>query len=258
MLSAVLRSTFAAQRVLQRAHPPQRCWTSVLTGASGGSASCSSKRDTGQLKSHCLSGLFQRTQTHNALFEVRNQYVHCSAVRLKKRAPPEPLFPNSDLKHLFEGPKPALILGFAGMIPFVSSILIISGTETYYPQLHYAQVAYAASMISFLGGARWGFALPESSPAKPDWINLSNSVVPCLLGCITMLMTDNIAVAATMAVLGFGIALHYDVSLLPTYPSWFKAIRIIMTIVAFCSLVLPFLLLKFFPEKNPLLRTKGF
>lgn len=219
-------------------------------GASGGSASCSSKRDSGQLKSHCLSGLIQRTQTHNALFEVRNQCFHSSAVRLKKRPPREPLFPKSELKHLFEGPKPALILGFAGLIPFVSPILFMSATETYYPELAYAQVAYAASIISFLGGARWGFALPESSPAKPDWINLANSVVPCLLGCLTMLMCDNIIPAATMAIIGFGIALHYDLSLLPTYPSWFKALRIVMTNVAFFSLICTLYTYGVCPENN--------
>lgn len=240
---------------MQWAHPPQRCWTSVLTGASGGSASCSSKRDSGQVKSHCLSGLLQRTQTHNALFEVRNQCFHSSAVRLKKRAPPEPLpreldLVRYDMKHLFEGPKPALVLGFAGLIPFVSPTLLMAVTGTFYPQLAYAQIAYAASIMSFLGGARWGFALPESSPAKPDWINLANSVVPSLLAWITMMMCDNIVPAATMVIVGLGIALHYDLSLLPTYPSWFKALRTVLTIVAFFSLVGTIMMHGIYPEKN--------
>ncbi|XP_017275912.1 transmembrane protein 69-like [Kryptolebias marmoratus] len=256
MLSAVLRTTFATQRVLQWAHPPQRCWTSALTGAFGGSASCcSSKRNSGQVKPPCLSGLFQRTQTRNALFVVRNQCFSSSAVRLKKRAPPEPVSRELDLvrydmKHLWEGPKPALLLGFAGLIPFVSPTLLMAVTESYYPQLAYAQLAYAASIISFLGGARWGFALPESSPAKPDWMNLANSVVPSLLAWITMLMCDNIVPAATMVIMGLGITLHYDLSLLPTYPSWFKALRTVLTFVAFFSLLGTLIINGVYPEKN--------
>ncbi|XP_013877287.1 transmembrane protein 69 [Austrofundulus limnaeus] len=256
MLSAVLRrSTFAAQRVLQWAHPPQRCWTSTLTGASGGSAfSCSSKRDSGHVKPPRASGLL-RTPTLSALFEVRGQCFSCSAVKLKKRARPEPPprqlgLVRYDMEHLWKGPKPALILGFAGLIPFVCPTYLMAATETYYPDLVYAQLAYAASIVSFLGGARWGFALPECSPAKPDWINLANSVVPALFASIAMLMCDTIIPAITMAIMGLGIALHYDLSLLPTYPSWFKALRTVLTIVAFLSLLGTLTLNGVYPEKN--------
>ncbi|MEQ2195563.1 Transmembrane protein 69, partial [Xenoophorus captivus] len=155
-----------------------------------------------------------------------------------------------DMKHLWKGPKPALYLGFAGLIPFISPTLLMAVTESYYPQLAYAQVAYAASIVSFLGGARWGFALPESSPAKPDWINLANSVVPSLLAWIAMLISDSIVPAASMVIIGLGISLHYDLSLLPTYPSWFKALRTVLTIVAFFSLLGTLLMNGFYPNKD--------
>lgn len=176
-------------------------------------------------------------------------------MKLKKRAPPEPPpreldLVRYDMKHLWEGPKPALILGFAGLIPFVSPTLLMGVTETYYPELAYAQLAYAASIVSFLGGARWGFALPESSPAKPDWINLANSVVPSLLAWVAVLMCDSILPATTMAIMGLGIALHYDLSLLPTYPSWFKALRTVLTIVAFFSLLGTLMINGVYPEKS--------
>ena len=141
------------------------------------------------------------------------------------------------MKDLWKGPKPALYLGFAGLIPFVAPPLLMAVTESYSPELAYAQLAYGASIVSFLGGARWGFALPESSPAKPDWMNLANSVVPSLLAWVSMLMSDSIVPAATMVIMGLGISLHYDLSLLPTYPSWFKALRAILTTVAFFSLI---------------------
>ena len=123
-------------------------------------------------------------------------------------------------------------------------------SEIYIPELAYAQLAYGASILSFLGGARWGFAVPESSPAKPDWINLANSVVPSLLAWVAMLMSDSIIPAVTMVIMGLGISLHYDLSLLPTYPSWFKALRSVLTFVAFFSLIGTLVIKEIYPEKN--------
>lgn len=251
------------------AGPPQTCWTSALTGASvGGSGSLQtcwastarlpfSERDNGRVKPPAVLGfdLFQRTQTRAAPFLVRSQHFHSSAVRLKKRLQPEPPpreldLLRYDMKDLWKTPKPALYLGFAGLIPFVAPALLMGVTESYYPELAYAQLAYGASIVSFLGGARWGFALPESSPAKPDWINLTNSVVPSLIAWVTMLMSDSIIPAATMIIMGLGISLHYDLALLPTYPSWFKALRAVLTFVAFFSLLGTLMSNTIFQEKK--------
>ncbi|KAK1896983.1 Transmembrane protein 69 [Dissostichus eleginoides] len=267
MLSVIFkRSTFAAKQVLHWAGPAQRCWTSVLPGASGAGSSSlqtcwasTARDDRGAKSSSVLSSrrieFFQRTQTHAAPSIVRNQHFHSSAVRLKKRPklpePPRELnLLGYDMKDLWKGPKPALYLGFAGLLPFVAPTLLMAVTENYYPELAYAQLAYGASILSFVGGARWGFALPESSPAKPDWINLSNSVVPSLFACMSMMLSDNIVPADTMVIMGLGIALHYDLALLPTYPSWFKALRLVLTIVAFLSLLGTIVIHGIYPEKK--------
>lgn len=196
-----------------------------------------------------------RTQTCVAPFLVRNQHFHSSAVRLKKRVQPEPPpreldLLRYDMKDLWKSPKPALYLGFAGLIPFVAPTLFMAVSGLYFPELAFAQVAYGASILSFLGGVRWGFALPESSPAKPDWMNLANSVVPSLLAWVAMLLSDSIIPAGTMVIMGLGISLHYDLSLLPTYPSWFKALRSILTTVAFFSLVGTLVMQGLYPEKK--------
>ncbi|XP_069377565.1 transmembrane protein 69-like [Paralichthys olivaceus] len=266
MLAVIFRRCpLAARKVLHQVGPPQRCWTSVLTGAPGGGRgslqSCwassamlpSTRRCPGLLDPPAEP--FQRTQTHVSPFVARNQHFHSSAVKLKKRPQPEPPpreldLLRYDMKDLWKGPKPALYLGFAGLIPFVSPTVLMAVTECYLPELAYAQLAYGASILSFLGGARWGFALPEKSPAEPDWINLANSVVPSLLAWVAMLMSDSIIPAATMVIMGLGISLHYDLSLLPTYPSWFKALRSILTIVAFFSLVGTLAINEIFPEKK--------
>lgn len=263
MFSVIFRrSTFAAQKVWHWAGSPHRCWTSALTGASvGGSSSLQtswtstarlpfSERDKGQVKAPADLA-YRRV----APFLVRKQPFHSSAVRLKKRPTPEPPpreldLLRYDMKDLWKSPKPALYLGFAGLIPFVTPTLFMAVMETYCPELAFAQLAYGASIVSFLGGARWGFALPESSPAKPDWINLANSVVPSLFAWSTMLMCDSITPAVIMVIMGLGISLHYDLSLLPTYPSWFKALRSVLTIVAFFSLFGTLIIHSVYPEKK--------
>lgn len=257
MLSTVFRgNTFTTQKVLQWAGCSQRCWTSSRPGAANGALGSLVARRAVTQK---CSAAFTRTEPlprtpATASFVMNHQY-HSSPVRLKKRSQPEPPpreldLLRYDMKDLKTSPKPALCLGFAGLIPFVTPTLFMAVTESYLPDLAFAQVAYGASILSFLGGARWGFSLPESSPAQPDWINLTNSVIPSLLAWVAMLMADSIVSAGTMVIMGLGISLHYDLSLLPTYPSWFKALRAVLTLVAFFSLVGTLTMSGIFPEKK--------
>lgn len=141
------------------------------------------------------------------------------------------------LKALFQASKPALYLGFSGLIPFLSAPVLMAATNSFYPEIAYAQMVYGASIVSFLGGARWGFSLPDGSPALPDWKNLGNSVVPSLMAWMAFLCRDNIAEGTLIVIMGLGLSLHYDLTLLPGYPAWFKAQRTILTLVATFSLV---------------------
>ncbi|KAM6948141.1 transmembrane protein 69 [Aplochiton taeniatus] len=154
------------------------------------------------------------------------------------------------MKALTQAPKPALYLGFSGLLPFVAAPLLMVATQSFYAEVAYAQVVYGASIVSFLGGARWGFAIPEGSPAQPDWMNLGNGVVPSLLAWLALLCRDNITEGALLVIMGLGLSLHYDLILLPGYPGWFKAMRTILTLVATFSLVATLTLQKLCPEKK--------
>ncbi|XP_030647574.1 transmembrane protein 69 [Chanos chanos] len=192
---------------------------------------------------------------------VRVQAFHQCAQREKKHKPEEPGQRELDLlrydmRDIKNTPKPALYLGLSGLIPFVSAPLLMAVMETYIPEVAFAHVAYGASIVSFLGGARWGFALPEGSPAKPDWLNLANSVVPSLIAWVALLASDDITQAGILVIMGLGISLHYDLSLLPTYPSWFKALRTILTTVAVFSLVGTLIIKTAYPEKRYLTQKK--
>lgn len=154
------------------------------------------------------------------------------------------------MKALIEGPKPALYLGLSGLIPFLSAPLLMAATQSFYPEVAFAQMVYGASIVSFLGGARWGFAIPAGGPAEPNWMNLGNSVVPSLLAWLALLCRDNITEGVLVVIMGLGLSLHYDLILLPGYPGWFKALRTLLTLVATFSLVATLALKKVCPEKK--------
>ncbi|NXG75015.1 TMM69 protein, partial [Baryphthengus martii] len=174
-------------------------------------------------------------------YAIKLQAFHTSLPFFKKKTPEESETKGSgvlqrSMKSLQDSPKPALYLSLAGLIPFVSVPLSMAIQGTYYPELAFAQVMYGAVTVSFLGGMRWGFALPENSPAKPDWMNLANSTIPPLLAWQALLFRD-MTEGAVMLVMALGVALHYDVSLLPTYPRWFKVLRVVGTVVMVLSLL---------------------
>ncbi|NWI67273.1 TMM69 protein, partial [Todus mexicanus] len=174
-------------------------------------------------------------------YAIKLQAFHTSLPFFKKKTPNEFETQNvgvvrRSMKSLEDSPKPALYLSLGGLVPFVSVPLVMAIQGTYYPELAFAQVTYGAATVSFLGGMRWGFALPENSPAKPDWMNLANGIVPPILAWQALLLKD-ITVGAIMLVIALGIALHYDVSLLPTYPRWFKVLRVVGTVVMVVSLL---------------------
>ncbi|XP_051944779.1 transmembrane protein 69-like [Hippocampus zosterae] len=154
------------------------------------------------------------------------------------------------LRALTQAPKPALYLGFSGLIPFVTAPFLMAITQSFYPEVAHAQMLYGACIVSFLGGARWGFAIPDGSPAEPDWMNLGNSVVPSLLAWLALLCRDNVVEGAMLVMMGLGLSLHYDLTLLPGYPAWFKAMRTVLTLVATFSLVATLILKKFCTEKK--------
>ncbi|XP_061859284.1 transmembrane protein 69 [Colius striatus] len=176
-----------------------------------------------------------------SLHATRLQGFHTSLPFFKKKTSKESESKNSgvlrrSMQALKDSPKPALYLSLAGLIPFVSVPLLMAIQGTYHPELAFAQVTYGAATVSFLGGMRWGFALPEDSPAKPDWLNLANSTIPLLFAWQALLFKD-ITSGAVMLVMALGVALHYDLALLPTYPRWFKVLRVVGTLVMVFSLL---------------------
>nr|XP_020013233.1 LOW QUALITY PROTEIN: transmembrane protein 69 [Castor canadensis] len=183
----------------------------------------------------------------------KTQCYHMSPCCFKKKQKQTdlPARPPRNITYLLHSPKPALYVTLGGLIPFVAPPLVMVMTKTYIPLLAFTQVAYGASFLSFLGGVRWGFTLPEGSPAKPDYLNLANSIAPLLFSWFAFLISEGLREAIVIVMIGLGIALHVDLFLLPCYPNWFKALRIVITLVALFSLAVTVVLEDIYPEKGP-------
>lgn len=84
-------------------------------------------------------------------------------------------------------PRPALVLGVAGLIPFVwgalsfmSPHLTMLGATWFGPRFigPYVQIAYGTVILAFMSGVLWGFA--TKAEAGQAWLAYGLSVIPAL------------------------------------------------------------------------------
>ncbi len=142
--------------------------------------------------------------------------------------------PNSNI------PKPALILGIAGLIPFFG----LAAAITLHVQVPYGSaslwlVAYGAVILSFMGGAQWGLA--TSNGKSSNWRAFSVSVVPALIAWPALFLPITWALA-TLSVTFAGL-LAYDLWTIRRgeAPAWYGQLRLGLTAAVVLCLTLAIL-----------------
>ena len=95
----------------------------------------------------------------------------------------------------------ALVLGLAGLLPFLLCGLLAVGQDG--DRAAFALVGYGAVILAFLGGVHWGFALREPA-AGGERARLTLGVVPSLVGWLALLLTMAVNAAAGMGLLLVG------------------------------------------------------
>ncbi|NIA68158.1 DUF3429 domain-containing protein [Pelagibius litoralis] len=137
---------------------------------------------------------------------------------------------------LAEVPRPALVLGFAGLIPFVAAGfgVWLAG----YPQNLIAldiQLAYGAVILSFMGAVHWGLAMADRSVAI-GYRRLGWSVVPALIGWLALLL--NPVYGLLLMTIGFAGVYFGDLRSIAAghTPSWYRALRKPLTIIVIAAL----------------------
>lgn len=135
----------------------------------------------------------------------------------------------------------AWALGLAGLIPFWGAALALwVGPPTLRGAALLALLAYAAVILSFVGGARWGVeaARPEGPRAAP----LVLSILASLLAWGALVGAASVPPAGQLLLLGAGLLLAglWDI-LAASLPSWYRRLRMVLTVGALLAVVVGWL-----------------
>ena len=130
-------------------------------------------------------------------------------------------------------------LGFAGLIPFWGLALAHGSGVPFGASLTASATAlatYAATILSFLGGIRWGLAIRTNNQtfASRDY---ATSVIPQLLGWAALALPDPwrlVSLAALLVILGL---LDHDLVTRGMAPSWFGRLRLVLSMGAAAALL---------------------
>ena len=139
-------------------------------------------------------------------------------------------------------PTPALLLGLAGLVPFIVTAVQVSTGWPLSPRLTgpalYHLTVYGAVILSFLGGVQWGFA--AARPARHPiaaWRRYVVSMLPPLAAWagLWLFPRQGLLVLA----LSFGLALFYDIwsTSAGEAPRWYGRLRMGLTAVAIVCLL---------------------
>lgn len=127
-------------------------------------------------------------------------------------------------------PRPALLLGWAGVIPFV--LLTAASVLDIHPlslDPRMALRAYGACILSFMGGVQWGVMLPREGGPVP-FFRYAISVLPALLAFLCLLIPNTSGLIGL--VVGFLALLVYDLSTVRQglAPRWYASLRVQLTL----------------------------
>mgnify|MGYP002780725326 CR=1 FL=1 len=132
-------------------------------------------------------------------------------------------------------PLPALLLGFAGLIPPAAlTAVALLDLGLFAPSTPGFVLTYAAVILSFLGGSWWGFVSREE---RPSWVLLGIAVLPALGGWAAIFSFQ--PPAALFGLAGALVAtLAVDALLVRRglAPGWWMKLRIPLSLgLALCS-----------------------
>lgn len=140
-----------------------------------------------------------------------------------------------------EPPRLAILLGYAGLVPFVSGALgiwvIPMGWRAFVLE---ALLDYAVVILAFMGAIHWGLAMRADASDERAQMQLGLSVIPPLLGWLAiaggmpMWLTLPICLAAF---LGLYLA-DVRATKLGLAPRWYPGLRAPLTVIVALSLVL--------------------
>lgn len=123
-------------------------------------------------------------------------------------------------------PRGLKLLGWSGVLPFATALVVAALQPSFRPVALAAFIAYGATILSFLGGARWGRGL-ASSCASGRYVE---AVMPSLLAFAALLLIRHPGGALWLLALGFAIWLLLDLRD-PLWSPAYKRMRLGISLV---------------------------
>ncbi|XP_055350141.1 transmembrane protein 69-like [Paramacrobiotus metropolitanus] len=143
-----------------------------------------------------------------------------------------------EAQNIGKGPLPVLVVGGASMLPFVTVPFMCLMGGSCDASWAFSQVAYSASILSFLGGIRYAVTLGLRGGSTPDTIDyrvLAPAIGPVVASWLSLLFPTPLAL---LTVAGSLVGMAYVDVLHSPYPDWYKGLRFVLTSVAVVSLML--------------------
>lgn len=141
-------------------------------------------------------------------------------------------------------PRPALVLGWLGVLPFAAlALLSVTGGVLWPSAAGSALVLYAVVILSFMGGAQWGLAMAMPRGGQTAMgPRLAISVLPALAAFGLWYAPPTMALMGLATV--FVALLGYDIATARAgaAPSWYPALRLQLTSAVIACLLLAALL----------------
>lgn len=126
-------------------------------------------------------------------------------------------------------PKAAAWLGGLGVLPFAGlafTILVSDGLQR--SQLSFALLTYGATILSFLGGIRWGLAIADTARADGESELLRRlivSVIPSLIGWCCLLVPTRLGEFLLAAAFVAMLILDIRAAKAGQTPQWYPKLR---------------------------------
>ena len=136
-------------------------------------------------------------------------------------------------------PRPALWLGFAGLIPFyLTAVAAWTAPPPWAAVAIALQLGYAGVILAFLGAVHWGLALGGYGGAEPSWGRLGLGVVPALVAWAVPVLPLVVALPVFIAAFGAMLTADFRAAANGTAPPWYPALRKPLTFFAVLALAL--------------------
>ncbi|MEP7208735.1 MAG: DUF3429 domain-containing protein [Casimicrobiaceae bacterium] len=136
------------------------------------------------------------------------------------------------------GPAPgaAVALGVGGLVPFVALALLAVLVPQWYAIWLDALATYGAVILAFVGALHWGYALRAGTSGPRAWLQYGWSVVPALVGWLSLQTPVWTCLRLQAAMLVACLAVDRAMRRIEPFPTWFMRLRALLTVVAVAAL----------------------